>query len=161
HRGLGAAQPFQHLQAIDPGKVEVHDHDVGEGAIVRADPRLAGHLPVHGPSLLLEERPEASEQGDVVVDEENRGWHGVRIRVSGSAAGLLLPRYYACGDPCITWIAPGTTDTMNGVSPPASPSSCTGTGLPSATSTAISCPRAYATITSSPYVPERSVRRSQ
>jgi hypothetical protein len=77
HNGLvvARAQHVDHLQAGEPGHLEVREDDVRRVALVQLDPRPAVERPAHAPPAPLEELREGGEQDCVVVDEQDRAGH--------------------------------------------------------------------------------------
>ena len=78
--GVPLAQVLEHLQAVHPRQAQVEDDHLGPQAIERGQPRLAAQLPGDLVRQALEVVPDAAQNVDIVIDEEDGSGHEVCLR---------------------------------------------------------------------------------
>ncbi len=73
--GVPLPQVLEDLQAVHPRQAQVQDHHLGPQAIERGQPRLAAQLPGDLVRQPLEVVPDAAQNVDIVIDEEDGSGH--------------------------------------------------------------------------------------
>ena len=75
HRGIPLAQVFQHLHAVHAGQPQIQDDDLGPDPVERGQSGLAAQLPGDLVAEPLEVVPDAAQNVDIVIDEQDGGSH--------------------------------------------------------------------------------------
>ena len=73
--GVPLAQVLQHLHAVHARQPEIQDDDLGPQPVEGGQARLAAQLPGHLVAQALEVVPDAAQNVDIVIDEENGSGH--------------------------------------------------------------------------------------
>jgi hypothetical protein len=74
-RLVGAAQPAQHLETVEPGHLDVEKHEVGRVALGHREPFLPRSGEQHLVPVVLEDHPHRVADGWLVIDDEDPRLH--------------------------------------------------------------------------------------
>ncbi len=77
HRGVALPQVFQYLHAIHAGEPQIQDDDFGPQAVERGQAGLAAQLPGDLVAEPFEVVPDAAQNVDVVINEQDGAGHVV------------------------------------------------------------------------------------
>ncbi len=74
-RGVALPEVLQHLQAVHPGQAEVEHHHLRPESVEGGQAGLAAQLARDLVAQPLEIVPDAAQNVDIVVDQQNRSRH--------------------------------------------------------------------------------------
>src|SRR5918994_7691485 len=147
HRRVPLAQMLQHLHAVHARQAQVQNHHLRPQPVEGCQTGLTAQLTGHFVPEAFEIVADTAQNVDIVINQQDGAGHADTLDRGDSVPPEIVTDH-DCTMPyrptgTITLIAPGITLALKGVSPPGSPSSCTGwTG---SDSTRTSRPRAYPT----------------
>ena len=99
HRGVPLAQVLQHLHAVHARQAEVEDDHLGPEPVEGGQAGLAAQLPGDLVAEPLEVVPDAAQNVDIVIDEQDGAGHGGTSWIGQRASLPVQATLTACGRP--------------------------------------------------------------